>query len=97
MIEFSFTLSSIGASGSLRGQTAGTGFGDGSVCTGGELTTTTLDLTASTLRIEPEITIADDYPETSDGFCTTDAAIKAAQGKACSQLEVLTADFVEAL
>jgi hypothetical protein len=57
----------------------------------------TFALTASGIRIENAITIADDYPVTSDGFCTTTETQRAAQGNPCSELEVLTAELVEDL
>jgi hypothetical protein len=39
--------------------------------------------------IEEEIAIGDDYPEDSDGFCNTDDAAVACEGKPCVQKEVV--------
>ena len=96
-IDFSFSASQVGSADTLVGQGASTGFGIDGVCVEGELTTVTFALTATGIQIENAITIADDYPVTSDGFCTTSETQKAAQGNTCSELEVLTAELVEEL
>ena len=48
------------------------------------------------MRIEARSQLADDYPVSSDGFCTTDRARQSAQGKPCSKLEVVSGTFREA-
>lgn len=96
-IQFSYAVQFVGAGGTLTGQGADTGFGSGGVCTDGAVSATTLSLTGTALRIEQAITIADDYAQDAQGFCSTDAAKAAASGNSCSELEVLTADFAEAL
>lgn len=96
-IDFLFSVQFLGDSGELTGSGASTGFGDGEVCTEAELTATLLTLTGSELRLEQAITIADDFPVDDDGFCTTRDASAAAEGKTCSQMEVLTATFFEPL
>ncbi|MCW5803728.1 MAG: hypothetical protein KIT31_15195 [Deltaproteobacteria bacterium] len=95
-LDFSFTLSDVEA-GVLVGAGASTGFGDGGVCREGEITKTRLVLEGTSLRLQQEVTVADDYPADRDGFCTTTAAQAAAAGNACSELEVFSADFVEPL
>jgi hypothetical protein len=82
---------------SLVGNGADTGFADGSLCKQGSATTTTFALSGEALSISQEITIADDYPVDSQGFCSTDAARAAAANHSCSQFELLTATFVESL
>jgi hypothetical protein len=95
-LDFGFSVSSVDRE-VLVGDGASTGFAEGTVCIGGEVTRTRLVVEGATLRLQQEITIADSYPADADGFCTTDAAKAAARGNACSALEVLTADFVEPL
>ncbi|HEU0031947.1 MAG TPA: hypothetical protein VFQ53_15045 [Kofleriaceae bacterium] len=95
-LDFSFGVSEVSGD-ALVGQGASTGFGIDGVCTGGELTATTLTLDGDALAIEQQITVADDYPVDADGFCTTDAARAAADGNTCTQLELLSATFVEPL
>ncbi len=96
-IDFLFSVQFLGGDGELIGSGASTGFGDGEVCTEAELTATLLTLAGSELRLEQAITIADDFPVDSNGFCTTSGASAAAEGKTCSQLKVLTATFFEPL
>ncbi|MCA9626705.1 MAG: hypothetical protein H6718_03285 [Polyangiaceae bacterium] len=48
------------------------------------------------IRIESEITVGDDY-QGKDGFCTTDAASKAVQGKSCSRFVGINATQVAEL
>ena len=93
--DFHFAVD--GTSGdTLTGAGAFTGFNMNGTCTMGSLTATRLTLSDTTLRIEKQITLASDYPA-ADGFCTTDLAKKNAEGKPCSQMEVLVATLVEAL
>jgi hypothetical protein len=94
--ELSFSASEAGPNGTVIGQSAGTGFSEGNVCTGGELTTSTFALTADGIRIETGVVIAPDYPS-DDGLCSTTATQRAASGVACSEMEILEADFVESL
>lgn len=96
-IEFLFTLAALGDDGELTGEGASTGFGDGEVCREAELSDSLLTLAGSELRLEHAIVVADEFPVDSDGFCTTIAAAQAAAGKPCSQMEVLTATFLEPL
>jgi hypothetical protein len=96
-IDFSFAASEVGTNNTLVGQGASTGFDEDGVCTGGELTTSTFRLTDGGLEIDLAITVAEDHPVDSDGFCTTSATQRAAQGLACSEMEALGAEFVEAL
>jgi hypothetical protein len=97
-IDFSFAASEVGTNDTLVGQGASTGFElEDGICTGGELTTSTFRLADGGLEIDHAVTLAEDHPVDSDGFCTTTATQRAAQGLACSQMEALSADFVEAL
>ncbi len=95
-IEFEFTVSNITSDDLLTGAGVSTGFSNNGTCTGGELSTTRLELVGTRLHIEQAITIADDYPA-DGGFCTTEAARKNAEGNACSEMEVLTAELFEVL
>jgi hypothetical protein len=97
--EYGFTLSRADGELALLGDGATTGFRDGNVCRLGDISTTKLIRSAdvpTTLHIEKSITIADDYAA-KDDVCDTNAAREAARGNACSQLETLTATFVEPL
>jgi hypothetical protein len=96
--QFAFTLDRAGDDGTLRGTVANTGFSedDGATCTDGALEATTLTFDGSLLRIENQITPANDYAA-QDGFCTSDGAQAAAADNDCEKLEVFTADFVEAI
>jgi hypothetical protein len=96
-LDFSFTVQFLGDGGALTGAGASTGFGDGQSCTAGESFETVLTLTDDQLRLEKRITVANDYPADSEGFCTTDLARAAAAGNSCSIMEVLTATLVEEL
>jgi hypothetical protein len=97
-IDFSFGLSRLGVDGELTGEERSTGFSQGNgTCTRGSVSDTVLTLTGDQLRIEQAITIADDYAADPEGFCSTDLARDAAEGNSCSQMELLTATFVEAL
>lgn len=95
-VDFSFAVSQVGVNGTLIGQGASSGFSEGELCVEGELTTTTFALDGDTLLVEQTITLANDYPA-DGGFCTTAGAQAAAEGNACSQMETLTATFVEPL
>ena len=95
-LDFQFAVDEVGEGDVLIGHGVSTGCGSDGVCTMGEVTKTTLQLIGLQLRIEEAITLADDYPA-DDGFCTTDLAKKNAEGNACSQMEVLTADLIEVL
>ena len=96
LLDFQFAVSELAANDVLVGFGASTGFSDGGVCRQGEVTETKLELIGSQLRIEQAITLADDYAA-EDGFCTTALAQKNADGNACSQLELLTAELLEVL
>lgn len=95
-LDFGFSVSGV-EEGVMLGEGASTGFPEGATCSGGELTTTRLVVEGTTLRLQQEITVADDFAADANGFCTTDAAKAAARGNACSALEVLTAELVEPL
>jgi len=95
-IDFSFTLSSVDG-GSLAGLTANTGFYMNGTCTEGGTADISLSVDADGLTLVEARTIADDYSADSDGFCTTDLAQDAAAGNECSEMETLTAVFVESL
>ena len=95
-LDFGFSVSDV-QKGVMLGEGASTGFAEGGTCTGGEVTRTRLVVEGTTLRLQQEVTAADDYPADADGFCTSDAAKAAARGNACSALEVLTAELIEPL
>lgn len=81
----------------LIGAGVSTGFGGNATCTMAEVTASRWTLSLPDLRIEKRITIADDYPQDSEGFCTTELAKEAAKGNECSQFELVTATFLEKL
>jgi hypothetical protein len=87
-----------GDSGGLAGQTFSTGFssGDGT-CTSGGVTDATLDPgEADAVLIETRARLAD-YPADDEGFCTTDAAERAAADVDCGELETVEAALVAPL
>jgi uncharacterized membrane protein len=95
-IEWMFSVNEVGDNNVLIGRGADSGFREDGVCTKGEAIDTEIALAGSQLRIERAITIANDYlPD--NGFCTTELARKFAKGNTCSQMEVVTAELVEAL
>ena len=95
-IEWMFSVNEVGDNNVLVGRGADSGFREDGVCTKGEAIDTELALDGSQLRIERAITIANDYlPD--NGFCTTELARKFAKGNTCSQMELVTAELVEAL
>jgi hypothetical protein len=96
LIDYSFTVQFVGADGELTGGGSSSGFNLDGTCQEGSVFDTVLTLTGGQLRIEQGLTIADDYPADGD-FCDTRSAQQAADGNSCSQMEVLTATFVEEL
>ena len=48
---------------------------------------------ATMIRIEIRTVTSQPFPEDGEGFCTTDAALDAAEGQPCTGLEVITATF----
>lgn len=96
-IDFSFAVQAADGNGSLVGEGASTGFGWEGTCTEGSTFQTVAALEGEALDIVQRRTIADDYPADADGYCTTDLAKEHAAGNSCSQLEHLTATFVEDL
>jgi hypothetical protein len=97
VFEFGFTASKLGPDGALLGQGGSSGFHIDGVCTLGEVTRSTFALAGDALRVEMEITIADDYAPPAPNTCTTREAERAAAGNACSEMEVLVAELVEPL
>jgi len=95
-ISFGFTLTSVDGD-ALTGFEATTGWTTGgNTCSMPELSDLVLELDGDTLRLEKTIRIGDDYT-TSNGVCTTDRGRASAEDAECSQMETLTATFVEAL
>lgn len=93
-IEFSFSASELDGD-VLLGVGGESGSLEGGKCVGGAKLDTRFARTDARLTVEQRITPAKAYaPE--DGICWTDAAAEAAEGS-CTELELLTADFVEAL
>jgi len=86
-----------GSGTSFRGTTVSTGFSSAEGCVDGSVARLTAVLSGNALRIESRKTVADTYPPDSGGFCTTDLARKAAAGKPCSEIEVMTATRVSGL
>lgn len=95
--DFSFAVEAANGEGDLIGGGASTGYGMDGICTEGTTFATLATLSGDSLAITLERTVADDYPADADGFCTTDLAKDAAAGNSCSQMETLTATFVEEL
>ncbi|MFN0251490.1 MAG: hypothetical protein ACKV2T_31735 [Kofleriaceae bacterium] len=95
-IDFGFTLTGVDGD-ALTGFEATTGWTDGSnTCSMPELSDLVLELDGDALRIEKAIRVGADYT-TSNGICTTDKGRASAEKATCSQMETLTATFVEAL
>jgi hypothetical protein len=80
------------------GWTGGRIFAGGSSTCSGEVTETALRAEgAMAITIEAWTTKTGEFPLDSEGFCSTDDAKQAAQGKPCSELQVLRATLVESL
>jgi hypothetical protein len=70
--------------------------GAGAFCTDSKINDHALARAADkSIRIEDKITIVGDHPKDSDGSCSSDGTLAAAVGKSCSQLDALTAQFIE--
>ncbi|MGE0397549.1 MAG: hypothetical protein AB7T06_12580 [Kofleriaceae bacterium] len=96
VIDFGFTLSAVDGD-LLTGTMSTSGYSDGgSTCSMPEMQRLTLALDGDALRIEGAIHIGEDY-QTSDGICWTDKGLEASEDAPCTQMETLTATFVEAL
>ena len=81
----------------LTGRTITTGFSDGAICKGGELTTSALQRPADgKLRLEAR-TITVDHPKDKEGICWTSGTESAAAGQPCGRLRVITASRLEVL
>ena len=94
---YTFTFTEAKTANELYGEYASTGFSssDSDVCTQGELADRSLQaLSDGTIRIEERTRVAD-HPKDSRGYCTTEGTKAAAEGKACSQLQVITASRIE--
>lgn len=82
----------------VSAQMAWTGFGRDGICTDGHVDESSLEKNADgSVHIEVRITRADDHPEDSEGFCTTDGSQRAASGNPCSEYQVLEGVFLEPL
>jgi hypothetical protein len=95
-IDFSFGFERVEDDGTIVGGGASTGFNMNGICTQGTLWDTSATLDGEILTIRKQLTLADDYPA-EDESCSTDLTRNAAAGNDCSQMEILTATFVEAL
>ena len=81
----------------LEGIAVRTGVSGGNLCEDGQLTTAALSGTpGSTLRIEARTVIVS-HPSDADGMCTALDAQRAAAGKPCARLRVLTATRIDSL
>lgn len=95
---FEFTFDQVKGGTSLAGSTRFTGFSSANgTCKEPSVADRTFVRTGNDVRIEERTRVGDDYPADKDGFCTTELAEKAARGKPCSKLVVVTASFVEPL
>jgi hypothetical protein len=82
---------------SLAGSYITTGFSMGTNCRAAEVTSSKLGRPADgKLTLEARSVIVD-HPPDGQGFCTTDDTRKAAAGKPCNRLRVITASRLEAL
>ena len=75
---------------------AGTGGANGQ-CTGTVDSYVMTSPASHAIRIESQRRNAREFPPDSDGFCDTDAAVRAADGEPCIGLEVVTGTFVKGL
>jgi hypothetical protein len=74
-----------------------TGFSGGSICRDAEVTNATVrGMADAGLRLETRTVVAD-HPPDGRGFCTTDDTKRAAAGKPCGRLQVITATRIEPL
>jgi len=98
-ISFSYGFTSSDAEGEMSGMERSTGFSSSEgICkepriSYAELTTPS----EGNIQIVQNTHFGDDYPEDSDGYCTTDAGYEASKGKPCSERTVLTGHFVSGL
>lgn len=94
--EFSFSFTTAIDNHTLGGRGVDTTSGRGALCTASTIHDSTLARAAErSIRIEDKITIVGDHPTDSDGSCSSDGTLAAGVGKSCSQLDVLTARFIE--
>ena len=96
-IDFSYTVHDVDSDGNLYGEGATTGSSGSETCENGKISHTTLVKSGSKITVTQKITKADPHPVDAEGYCTTDGAIAAAEGNSCSEMEVLTGTFQEAL
>jgi hypothetical protein len=97
LTEFSFSFTTAIDDHTFGGRAADTGSsGGGAFCTDSKVNDHTLSRAADkSIRIEDKITLVGDHPKDSDGSCSSDGTLAAAVGKSCSQLDALTAQFIE--
>jgi len=97
--SFAYTFTSSDADGEMSGTERSTGFTSSTgMCTEPRISYTELTTPSEgNIQIVQSTHIGDDYPEDSDGYCTTDAGYEAAVDKPCSQRTVLTGHFVSGL
>jgi hypothetical protein len=91
LIGLTYTFTETDDAGNLSGFSQSTGWSSAEgICEAPERSLITLTYASDgTIVIEEEIAIGDDYPEDADGFCNTDDAADACEGKPCAQKEVL--------
>lgn len=84
--------------GGLRGEMHMTGFLKEGVCRSGYVKPMTLEvLPDDRIRYVGRKTLAADYPQHAKYGCSTELAAEAAVGRPCSEIDIITARFVEAL
>lgn len=95
LTDFSYTFTSTSMALALEGQTVGTGFTSGNLCTMPTVTPTSMAGDGNgQVTIEARTSVGEDYPPGSDGFCTTDLALEATRGVPCSSYEVISGNRV---
>ncbi len=93
--DFSYTFTSTTMVLALEGQTVGSGFTSGDLCTMPTVTPTTMVGDGNgQVTIEARTRVGEDYPPDTDGFCNTDLALEATRGAPCSSYEVISGNRV---
>lgn len=91
------SLSCAGSDSSITGETETAGqSGIGEAC-GAKITSSTLLRNGNSIRLENRIQHGESYEPDGEGFCDLRTGINSAKDAPCTELVVLTGDFVEAL
>ena len=96
--DFSFIATELGLDGFFRGQTGVAGFPtQEGTCDDGSVTETVFGISNGALKLEARKVKVKDAEQTINGECAIELTLDASQESACSSLQVLTGELVEAL